>query len=206
MKKKILAVVSAVLLAASFSVTSFATSIQAGVVTGIEKVTDKDGNDVTGYIDITALTEESKNLTDPLKDNANLKALLESLGIEYNEDMHIIDMKEVVEVGQVSSSIYPISVQFNVKGVTASTKVIVLHYSSVKGAWEVLKTTVGNGTVTAQFDSLSPAVFVVDGKIVSGGTTGGTTSPTTGQSINYMWAFAAIAVGVVGTVTLKKRA
>lgn len=214
MKKKLLAFALASVLTLGLSITSLAASVQAGVVTGISKVTDKDGNDVTGYIAITELTEESKKITDELKDAAKLKALLESLGIVYNEDMYIIDMKEVVEVGSVPKSIYPITVQFDVKGVTPSTKVIVLHYSFERGEWEVLESTVGAESVSSKFNSLSPVVFVVDGSYntangsgsTSTGTTSSTTSPTTGQTNNYMWAFAVIAIGVAGTVVLKKRA
>lgn len=209
MKKKLLAFALASVLTLGLSITSLAASVQAGVVTGINKVTDKDGNDIPGYLAVTELTEEGKKVTDELKDAAKLKKLLESLGIAYNGDMRIIDMKELQEVGVVPKSIYPVTVQFDVKGVTASTKVLVLHYDYESGTWELVESTVGDAMVAAKFGSTGAVVFVVDGSYDtangSGSTSTGTTSPITGQTNNYMWAFAVIAIGVAGTVVLKKR-
>lgn len=209
MKKKILSLVMICLLTLGLSITSLAGSVQAGVVTGIDKVTDKDGNDITGYgIMLTELTDEGRRVAEGLKDPAKLKELLESLGIEYKDDMHIIDMKEIVEVGEVPSSIYPVTVQFDVKGVTASTKVIVLHYDYASGKWEAVECTAGDGTISAKFSSAGPVVFVVDSSYTAenGNTSNSTTSPTTGQTNNTMWAFAVVALGIAGTIALKKRA
>lgn len=203
MKKRILSLAMVCLLTLGLSITSLAASVEAGVVNGIDKVTDKDGNDVTGYLTVTELTERGRKVAEELKDAAKLKELLESLGITYNENMHIIDMKEVQEVGTVPASIYPVTIKFNVKGITASTKVIVLRYSYEKEVWEVLETTAEEAAVLAKLSEVGPVVFIVDGNVNGSNST---TSPVTGQTNNYMWAFAAIALGVAGTVVLKKRA
>lgn len=215
MKKKLFSLAMVCLLTLGLSITSLAGSVEAGVVGGIDNVTDKDGNDITEYgIMLTGLTDEGRRVAEGLKDPEKLKELLESLGIEYKDDMYIIDMKEIVEVGEVPSSSYPITIKFNVKGVTASTKVIVLHYDYVSGTWVAVECTVGDGTVSAKFSSAGPVVFVVDGSYnsangsdtTSTGTTSSTTSPTTGQTNNTMWAFAIVALGIAGTIALKKRA
>lgn len=208
MKKKLLSLAMVCLLTLGLSITSLAGSVEAGVVGGIDNVTDKDGNDIGYGIMLTELTDEGRRVAEGLKDPAKLKELLESLGIEYKDDMHIIDMKEIVEVGEVPSSSYPVTIKFNVKGVTASTKVIVLHYDYASGKWEAVECTVGDGTVSAKFSSAGPVVFVVDGSYnaENGNTSNSTTSPTTGQTNNTMWAFAVVALGIAGTIALKKRA
>ena len=49
---------------------------------------------------------------------------------------------------------------FSVNGVTAGQKIAVLHQKH-DGSWEVINPdSVGNGTVTATFTSLSPIAFV----------------------------------------------
>ena len=114
---------------------------------------DKNGRSVE--IDVQALPEEYKHLAEEIKDVSALKAVL---GSAYVDGMEVIDVRDVVIVGDASLVEFPLTITFKVPGVLSTTKVAVLHY--VDGAWQVEPSKAGNGTITATFDSLSPVAFV----------------------------------------------
>ncbi|MBA2213681.1 hypothetical protein [Sellimonas intestinalis] len=100
------------------------------------------------------------------------------LGTENSEDLMLLDVKEV----QIAPEDLPATITFSVAGVSAETKGTILHYSSEKGAWEVIDTSMGAGTMSGTFTSLSPVAFVIDKTTAEGSTTseGSAVSPKTG--------------------------
>ena len=93
--------------------------------------------------------------------------------------MQVVDVKDVTVP---EGTVFPVTITFNVTGVTADSTVAVLHYDTAAGAWEVVESKAGNGTITAIFDSLSPVAFVVDGNAAAGSTAAGASSQTSGSA------------------------
>lgn len=80
-------------------------------------------------------------------------------------------------------------------------KLIVLHYNGTE--WEkVTVDAVGDGTVTATFESLSPVAIVVEKTAASAA---GTTSPKTGTSPVVMMAIFGAVICMAGAVVLTKK-
>lgn len=213
MKKKVLALVSAVVLAVSTFIPAFAapSPSTSGVVSGVEEAKDAEGNDVDIKVikvaeakftpEEEAAVNEIRNI---VKVEEVLKAVLgDKIPADFKETMTVADIKDVVIVGDASLVKFPLKITFKLAGVTTESKVHVLHYDTKAGAWEVLESKVGNGTVTATFNSLSPVAFVVDKKTAEAGEG---TSPTTGESYALVIAALAVCVGLVGmTVVSRKR-
>lgn len=202
MKKRVMALICAALLVGSMSMTAFATnpSVQAGIVTGIDKVVDKDNATVaSGKIVVETITDdhEHDDERDYIKDEANMKKELERLNA-YEAGMKVLDVKNVKVEGDASAVKFPVTITFKVNGIKAGDKVILLHYVDEKTGWEKLDTTTGEGTVTATFNSFSPVAFI---KVADA------ESPKTGEPMMAMVAIAAIVIGAAGVVvTSKKRA
>ena len=76
----------------------------------------------------------------------------EVLGSDFNANMTVADVKEVTAP---EGAKFPLKITFVMKGVTASSKVQILHYNRSASAWEKIDTTVADGTVTGTFSSLS---------------------------------------------------
>ena len=74
----------------------------------------------------------------------------EVLGSDFNANMTVADVKKVTAP---EGAEFPLKITFAMKGVTASSKVQILHYNG--SAWEKIDTTVADGTVTGTFSSLS---------------------------------------------------
>ena len=165
------------------------------VVTAVSNATDTDGNAVNVSITSEIPTEYTQAVAD-IKTEAELK---EVLGSDFNANMTVADVKEVTAP---EGATFPLTITFAMKGVTDSTKVQILHYTGSE--WEKISTTVGEGTVTGTFNSLSPVAFVVD-KTTLSSTTGTTASPATSATT-----VSAVAVlGLAAAVTafgLKKKA
>ena len=94
--------------------------------------------------------EDGKKIQTDIKTEAKLK---EVLGSDFNANMTVADIKEVTAP---EGAKFPLKITFAMKGVTASSKVQILHYDAEKAAWEKIDTTVADGTVTGTFSSLSP--------------------------------------------------
>ena len=177
MKSRILKTVG--LIAAMVScigMTAFAAPSPAAstVVTAVSNATDTDGNAVN-----VSITSE--------------------IPPEYTQT--VADVKEVTAP---EGAKFPLKITFVMKGVTASSKVQILHYNRSASAWEKIDTTVADGTVTGTFSSLSPVAFVVD-KTTLTSATGTATSPATSAT-----AVSAVAVlglaAVAAAFGLKKKA
>lgn len=188
--KKWLGVVSALALTVAMGLNAFAApSPAAGGAVKNEAVAavDKNGNKITVGI--------NDNVNADVKKADTLKAVL---GDAYSSDMKVAAVKDV----KVDAKDLPATITFAVSGVTANTKVAVLHYDGTK--WEkdtVSGVKAGNGTITATFSKLSPVAFVVgDTK----GGNGGTTSPKTGETSMATVAVVAL-VAVVAAVGLRKK-
>ena len=152
---------------------------------------DKNGNKITVGINDNV----NADVVADVKKADTLKAVL---GDAYSSDMKVAAVKDV----KVDAKDLPATITFAVSGVTANTKVAVLHYDGTK--WEkdtVSGVKAGNGTITATFSKLSPVAFVVgDTK----GGNGGTTSPKTGETSMATVAVVAL-VAVVAAVGLRKK-
>lgn len=166
-----------------------------GIVTEALQAVDKNGKSVE--IDVQALPEKYKHLAEEIKDVSALKAVL---GSAYIDGMEVIDVRDVVIVGDTSLVEFPLTITFKVPGVLPTTKVAVLHY--VDGAWQVEPSKAGNGTITATFDSLSPVAFVVDKNTSSSAVT----SPETGENTAVPAVGAVVIVAVLGAAVLRKKA
>jgi hypothetical protein len=199
MKSRILKTVG--LIAAMVScigMTAFAAPSPAAstVVTAVSSATDTDGNAVNVSITSEIPIEYTQAVAD-IKTEAKLK---EVIG-DFNANMTVADVKEVTAP---EGAKFPLKITFVMKGVTASSKVQILHYNRSASAWEKIDTTVADGTVTGTFSSLSPVAFVVD-KTTLTSATGTATSPAT--SATAVSAVAVLGLAAVAAVFgLKKKA
>ncbi len=196
MKKRFMALICVALLTVGMTMTTLAAnpSVVAGVVTAIEKAVDKNNADVSAKLVLENLP--AGQYTAELNYIKNADNMKKELGTYYKDGMGIIDTKNVKVVGDASSIAWPATVTFKANGIKATDEVVILHYNDTNKAWEAIKTTTGEGTITATFNSLSPVVFVK---------AGAATSPTTGEPISLMVAGAAVLMGAAGTVISKKR-
>lgn len=176
MMKKLTAVLCAAVLCLSTAVSVFAQPSPevSGVVTGISAGINADGDAVE--VTLSEVPEEYQEAVDQVKDLAFVKNLL---GDAFVEGMQVVDVKDVTVP---EGTVFPVTITFNVTGVTADSTVAVLHYDTAAGAWEVVESKAGNGTITAIFDSLSPVAFVVDGNAAAGSTAAGASSQTSGSA------------------------
>ena len=204
MRRKLMALVSAVVLAAATVTTAFAAPsvTVSGVVSGIQSATDKNGNEVgirIENISETDFTAEEAAAVEEIKNIDKVKEVMEAAGVTFEEGMQVVDIKNVIAP---EGTEFPVTITFKVAGVTANSRVAVLHFDTAKGAWEVVESKAGEGTITATFNSLSPVAFVVDKDTAANGAT----SPQTGEPITLALAGLAICAGAVGMgVTAKRR-
>ena len=173
MMKKLTAVLCAAVLCLSTAASVFAQPSPevSGVVTGVSTGTDANDNATVGEV-----PAEYQAAVDQVKDLTFVQNLL---GDAFVEGMQVVDVKDVTVP---EGTVFPATLSFNVTGVTADSTVAVLHYDTAAGAWEVVESKAGNGTITATFDSLSPVAFVVDGNAAAGSTAAGASSQTSGSA------------------------
>ena len=176
MMKKLTAVLCAAVLCLSTAVSVFAQPSPevSGVVTGISAGINADGDAVE--VTLSEVPAEYQAAVEQVKDSAFVQNLL---GDAFVEGMQVVDVKDVTVP---EGTVFPVTITFNVTGVTADSHVAVLHYDTEAGAWEVVESKAGNGTITATFDSLSPVAFVVDGNAAAGSTAAGASSQTSGSA------------------------
>ena len=184
-------------------VSAFALTLALGFNTLAAPSPSADGaikNEAVSAVDANGnkITEISDNVDATVKADVQKKETLKAaLGSAYAEGM------EVVAVKEVKAEKLPATITFAVSGVTANTKVAVLHYNGAKWEADTVKgVKAGNGTITATFTELSPVAFVVDKSTVSGNT--GKTSPKTGEASMATVAVVAL-VAVVAAVGLRKK-
>ena len=176
MMKKLTAVLCAAVLCLSTAVSVFAQPSPevSGVVTGISAGINADGDAVE--VTLSEVPAEYQEAVEQVKDSALVQNLQRDA---FVEGMQVVDVKDVTVP---EGTVFPVTITFNVTGVTADSTVAVLHYDTAAGAWEVVESKAGNGTITAIFDSLSPVAFVVDGNAAAGSTAAGASSQTSGSA------------------------
>ena len=124
----------------------------------------------------------------------------------------LIAFDVVIADGTVIDAENPVYITFTVPGITADTKIHVMHYAA-GGVWEEVASETGSGYVVGEFTSLSPVAIVAEKSSLSAAAntsnkgTGSKTSPRTGDNqILFVVIFAVIAVACVsGTfISLRK--
>ena len=221
--KRILALVCAAVMTVGMAVNVMAEPSPSvkGAVQKIESATDAKGNKLDLIIETVSEAESQQHFTDTeqkaVDEIQKPEEFKKLLGDQYEEGMQMIDIRNI-HVPEGVTPVFPLTVTFQVAGVTKDSKVAVLHFKDDTKAWEVVPSTVGEGTVTAVFNSLSPVAFVVDAKTAAAGNgTGSTTgtassgsstakSPKTGESNVMTWVLLIGAVAAAGmAVTCKGR-
>ena len=154
MKKKIAVVLTALMVMAmgttAFAATSPTTKTSETTTTAYANVTvAADGIVIDGVASTAAPT---------------VKAVT-TAQVEAAQTQAVASVAPTAKVLQMIDVTLPVSFEkaqltFSVNGVTAGQKIAVLHQKH-DGSWEVINPdSVGNGTVTATFTSLSPIAFV----------------------------------------------
>ena len=187
MKKKLAAVLSAMMVLASATTALAAPSISAGdlsnstgSVTKIESMTDAKAEEVANKLVIKAdaIKTESENVTKVETKVVTPKVLKEAAkkAVEAVKSIFKVDITEEVEEGETKvtaaivsimdvkvegevSAEKPAKLTFDVPGAKAGENYIVLHQLA-SGDWETITPVVANGKITATFTSFSPVAIV----------------------------------------------
>lgn len=228
MKKRLLAVAAAALLLVSQAATVFA----AGSITGNVALSGEAAKGYTLTADIAQTEvfqkleaekpEVAKLITEVNAGTESMADFAESIAQEYPEVSQKLAGKEFV------SSFFDLvagddaklnaegkyEITLSVPALTANTTdVAVLHYSTVRGLWEVIDPSaidLEGKTITVAFEDLSPvAVIAKEGTSTSatvGSQTSGT-SPKTGTGMeSVLWMGAAVVLfGMAAVVSVKRR-
>ena len=157
MKKKI-AVVLTALMVMAMGTTAFAATSPT-TKTSVTTTTE-----ATAYANVTVA--EGGIVIDGVASTAapTVKAVT-TAQVEAAQTQAVASVAPTAKVLQMIDVTLPVSFEkaqltFSVNGVTAGQKIAVLHQKH-DGSWEVINPdSVGNGTVTATFTSLSPIAFV----------------------------------------------
>ena len=201
--RKLVTFMLAAVTALSMTCTVFAapspTSIGAVSTTG-STATDANGKAITATVAETTQKPDTAVVASTKLDNATI------IGS--------------VDISLPAGTAFPATVTVKVAGVTANTKLVVLHY--VDGAWKTENSKCGDGTVTiSDLNSCSPFAFVADKTTVStsttdstaGGTTttgaangtNGTTSPKTGETAAMPMVALIGVLAMAGVVLVSKK-
>ena len=203
--------------AACIGMTAFAapsptasTSVSDTAVSG----TDADGQaiDISDIIITSEIPSEYADVVNEIQTEAGFTQVVNDLdlvkvtGASSAENLTLLDVKDVYVKGNVK---FPVTLTFSVKGVVSTTKGTILHYNGT--AWEVIDTTMGNGTMTGTFDFLSPVAFVVDKTTLQGAESSGSNDSSDTKSPQTAAAYPAAAAliglsGIAVIAALKKRA
>lgn len=218
--KKLIGVIAAGIMVCSMGMAAFAAdSPTATGAVSAGQYTDADG--CTVKIKVSALAAEDQPKADLLNDKALLKSLI---GEQFTDNMEVISVQDVsieeiinstgqqVDVNAHHDDLFPATVTFSVPGVVPTTKAAVLHYPKEGSAWEVVPSSVGEGTITATFQSFSPVAFVIDKTTMAANTTGtgaaAKVSPKTGEfpTVGVLTVIALLAACGAAGLAGKKRA
>lgn len=157
MKKKI-AVVLTALMVMAMGTTAFAATSPT------TKTSETTTTEATAYANVTVAA--GGIVIDGVASTAapTVKAVT-TAQVEAAQTQAVASVAPTAKVLQMIDVTLPVSFEkaqltFSVNGVTAGQKIAVLHQKH-DGSWEVINPdSVGNGTVTATFTSLSPIAFV----------------------------------------------
>lgn len=170
--------IAALLLAGVFTLGITMTAFAAPSPTADYNYSGVTASSTAGEVVVSASyeTEEEKAAAVALAEDP-VNTLAEVAGAEAAEDMSLAALFDVSVTGDVT---FPVTITFSVSGVTTSSTVYVLHY--VNGAWQRENPTLGTGTVTVTFSSLSPVAIYVDKASAANGASGTGASGTTGTA------------------------
>lgn len=181
--------------------------------------TDADGNAVDIIVQeiSTESDETAQKAKEEIQKKENLVAVLEKIlasDSENTENNEVVkealekvkegtaDIADLKEVIAPEGTVFPVSITFDVNGVTDGSKVVILHFNGTE--WENIPVdAVADGKVTATFDSLSPVAFILEKDAAT--SVAGTTSPKTGASTATMMAAFGAVICIAGMVVLSKR-
>lgn len=221
MKKKFFAMLMMMAMLLSTSMTALATNYPSVEALDFEIISaiDKDGNEVEVCHEVRMKPIEEQDRPSVKDMKKNLKDVLgdryvEGLQAVREADVYLYNMTKQMEVDWKDGEYhFPITVTFRVPGVKADSVVRVLHgYDSYNNAavdgeitraeWhEHSKVTVGDGTITVEFDHLSPVVFFVQGTV----TDPDDNIPQKGDNYAALFIVMAGVVIIAGASVLKKK-
>lgn len=170
--KKVIAILLACVLVLGASMTVFAEPSPGGSAddTGIEaEMPDYPNGEVIVSQDYPTQAEADAAAALQADPKGTLEA---AVGADEAKDMSLVSVMDVKVVGEGVT--FPVTIRFYVPGVTTSSRVIVLHY--INGNWQKESPSLGKGTVTVTFSSLSPVAIYVDNDTAAAGTPGSDTN------------------------------
>ena len=221
MKKKLLAALLVAAVAVMPAMTAFAApanpSVEAGTYDILEAY-DADGNLIDEKNEqvllVRDILESEKAAVEEIEKPENLKDLL---GDKYSDDLQVLEELDVYVYDVINKTEiewdsdecnikFPVTITFEVPGVTADTELYVLHgYGGLTvNEWQVMEIkAIEDGKVTITFNSLGPVIFLT--KTPAGDD--GSTSPSTGESNVVLYTtLVVLAAATVAVVTRKKMA
>ena len=207
--KKVVALLMAAVMTVGMATVAFAAPSPAATTGTVKEAVDANGKSIELVASDNYAEADQAAVTEIKSDaQAVLKKVVPSVNAA---DYKLALLKDISLVGNGDVA-FPIKVTLNVDGVTASSKVIVLHY--VNGAWQQETAVAGNGTVTVTFNSLSPVAIYVEANgaatagngSANGSANGAKVSPKTGAAPTMTFVVAIAAAAVAGMcVTAKKK-
>ncbi len=208
--KKFVALLLAGVMTLGLATTAFAAKSPAATTGTVSAATDASGNKVEVTVSETFKEADQAAVNEIKKDAAEV--LKEAVS---NIDASDYKLATVKEVSVPEGTVFPVTITFNVDGVAAGSKVIVLHY--VNGAWKQETATAGNGTVAITLESLSPIAIYVEPAAAGNGTStgmgsgnaangnGAKVSPKTGSAPMMTYVVVIAAAAVAGMCITKKK-
>lgn len=206
--KKIITWIGIAVMTLALSLTAFAlpSPTVSGFVKGISSAVDSDGTAVDVIVETVSEAETQASFTEAEKkaveEIKNLSKVKEVMGNRWKDGLQVADIRNVRIVGDASLVRFPVTIRFNVPGVTARSTVHVLHFTAKAGKWEVVDSTHGDSYIQATFNSLSPVAFIVDTDTAEA-MESNVTSPKTGQPGFPIWAGAAVVAVLGGAVIFR---
>ena len=188
--KRAAAVICGAALAATMTLSAFAlpSPSVSGFVKGVQSAVDANGNAVNIIVQLVAdakFDAAEQKAVDALRANptAELKRIL---GSEYKDTLQLVDIRNVKIDGDASKVKFPVTVTFDVPGVTASSEAILLHYVEKDNQWEVIHAKTGDKTI----EQVGEEAFAKLLRVLSG-------EMTKNEAIQY---FSAIDIHCLGPV------
>lgn len=164
--KKLIAWISVAAITLTMSLSAFAlpSPTVSGFVKGARSAIDTEGRSVKIIVQTVAeaqadFTPEEKKAIEEIKSE---KKLREIMGSNWEDGMQLADIRNIKIDGDASSVKFPVTITFDVPGITTKSKVTLLVFNEETGKWEIVNSKVGNSTVTATFNFLGLVAFVVD--------------------------------------------
>lgn len=174
--------------------------------------TDDEGNTVLGYSMIYRFDEDvsfSRSLFNSLFTDDLYFTLLNSNNQDVDkDDLELMEKMDVI-IPNIDTYAMPLTLTFEYDKVNPNSKIYVFHDKSTEEDsspdWELIIPTVGSGTFTAEFNSLSPVVLYADATTLNGYVDDSTPlSPVTGDGdMNYIIFLGLIALASMGIVAKK---